>query len=168
MKNSSINSDELKKMVPSMTLEEIDARLSEIGHQKTTLSSEEWQLRQWERELIKQKLQHHVGRCFQKDQKYWCIIGVPQEQYTKTATIFNEFQLPAMVIDLAEKNPLEAIYEDHFFRGMLPEEERRNPFFCEKAIEITPDHFNAILEEAFASIKGLVSGGRAAVAGTEI
>lgn len=145
-----------KQDIETASLDRMESMLKEFNDRRTDLRSEEWALQNRWRELVKQKLKPYVGKCYSFQEKYWCIVDVPREEYTMTTVIFNEYQLPALVIDMNGKTPEETIFSDTFFRGNFPEEPATNPFSRQKALEISKEAFLIALQEAYKKYEELV------------
>lgn len=81
-----------------MTVKE---RLHEINEQMIKLSQEERRLRQLEIEEIQDAARANIGRCFKlNNQEYAAIFDVPKQTGTMTGIRFNEYEYPAIIIDL--------------------------------------------------------------------
>lgn len=75
-----------------MTIEEIDAAMSELRALRRQLEAEE-------REQFKRDAKQHVGRCFKVNGVYTKVIDIPHEAYTKTGVVFEKYRFPAITID---------------------------------------------------------------------
>lgn len=90
-----------------MTLKEIDDKILELKQRRH-------ELEKLERKEFQKNAQKNVGRCFKINGcKYAKVIDVPQEQWTRTNSIFNEYQYPALFLT-DEVIPFE---EDMLFSG---------------------------------------------------
>lgn len=142
--------------IADMTMKELQERLHVLNESSIAIRNEEWQLHNRERELVKQYLQQYVGKCYSFRGKYYCIVGTPKEEYAKTATIFNEWQLPAICIDLEGEAPEDTVFADTFFRGHIPTETNNTPFAREKADEISKEQFLLIFVQAYHKYEELI------------
>ena len=90
-----------------MTLKEIDDKILELKQRRH-------ELEKLERKEFQKNAQKNVGRCFKINGcKYAKVIDVPQEQWTRTHYIFNEYQYPALFLT----NDTIPFEEDTLFSG---------------------------------------------------
>lgn len=90
-----------------MTLKEIDAEISKLKQLRKELEKQE-------RQEFQNNAQKNVGRCFKiNGNTYAKVIDVPQEQWTRTHSIFNEYQYPALFLT----NDTIPFEEDTLFSG---------------------------------------------------
>lgn len=133
-------------------LAELKEELHKLNDEMIALRRKEHELLEEERKLKKEELADYLGRCYEDKYNFYCITDVPQEEWTKTGTHFNEYQLPCLVIKKEGDSP-EDIYEDTFFIGKL----RNNPpLWKEQAHEVSVDVFRKALNEKVALIHNVV------------
>lgn len=90
-----------------MTLKEIDDKILELKQRRH-------ELEKLERKEFQKNAQKNVGRCFKINGcKYAKVIDVPQEQWTRTHYMFNEYQYPALFLT----NDTIPFEEDTLFSG---------------------------------------------------
>lgn len=118
-----------------MTIKEIDQQISDLKKQRSELVKQE-------REDFKKQAQKNVGRCFKVDGQYVKVIGIPQEEYTMTDVIFNEYQYPAIFLGFGYDDSVIPFYEDTLFSAAWGEGYDRGMVYEEIPVE----EFNAEFE----------------------
>lgn len=90
-----------------MTLKEIDNEISKFKQLRRELEKQE-------RKEFQKNAQKNVGRCFKINGSIYAkVVDVPQEQWTKTHYLFNEYQYPALLLT----NGTIPFEEDTLFSG---------------------------------------------------
>ena len=137
-------------------MSDVKNKMDKISNQITELKLEYEKLRGNYIEEIQDKLSKLVGMSF-KDQynDYFRIIDIPRPEYNKSHTLFNEYQIPALVCykDSAFENIDRFVFATRFSKASHAED----PVECIKQeyTEVSAEEFDAELEKAFDEIRAL-------------
>lgn len=129
-----------------MTIKEIDAKISELNHERRKLEKEE-------REKFKEEARKNVGRCFKINKEVFAkVIDIPQEENEIMGIYFNEYQYPAIFLHNTETiyDWDIPIYVDTLFSGAWGVGHVFDGVIYE---EITLEEFNKELEKCFEEIR---------------
>jgi len=137
-------------------MNDTEIKMKEISNQITDLKLEYEKLRSINIIELQEKLSVLVGMSF-KDQYnyYFRIIDVPQPEYNKSYTLFNEYQIPVLACynDPAFENIDRVAIVTRFSKASHAED----PVECIRSeyTEIPEEEFDAELEKAFDEIRSL-------------
>ena len=131
-------------------------KMKEISNQITDLKVEYEKLRDNYIIELQEKLNALVGMSF-KDQynDYFRIIDVPQPEYNKSYTLFNEYQIP--VLACYNDPAFENIDRIAFVTRTSKASHAEDPIECIRSeyTEIPAEEFDAELEKVFDEIRAL-------------
>ena len=137
-------------------MSDVRTKMGKLGIEITNLKIEYEELRTIYIKELQEKLSILVGMSF-KDQynDYFRIIDVPQPEYNKSYTSFNEYQIPVLVCykDYAFENINRIAVVTRFSQAALADD----PVECirQEYTEIPAEEFDAELEKAFDEIRAL-------------
>lgn len=138
-------------------MSDTEIKMKEISNRITDLKLEYEELRGDYIEELQNKLSKLVGMSFKDNEhKYFRIIDVPLVEYRKTITVFNKYQLPALIYinDPAVRTDLGPLVIDTIFTNAADAEDPIKEI-REDYEEITSEEFDKILQSAFDEIRSL-------------
>lgn len=143
-----------------MTLKEINAEINR-------LQALQRQMREEEINKHKEMARKFVGKCYiSSDGSIFKIIGIPRTRLTMTASIYNEYQFPALVLQYPNKPSETYIVDDENFCPFCYDEVYFNVWddksmnklrFHEIPKEVFDVRFNECLERYKKQIEEMVS-----------
>lgn len=141
--------------------------LKEINDEISRLQILQRQMREEEINKYKEMARQFVGKCYtSSDGSIFKIIGIPRTRLTMTASIYNEYQFPALVLQYPDKPSDTYIVDDDNFCPFCYEEVYFNVWdnksnnkllFHEMSKEAFDARFNACLERYKKQIDEMVS-----------
>lgn len=137
-------------------MSDVEIKMDTLNKQITDLKLEYEKLRSINIIELQEKLSALVGMSF-KDQynDYFRIIDVPQPEYNKSYTLFNEYQIP--VLACYNDPAFENIDRIAFVTRTSKASHAEDPVECIKQeyTEVPAEEFDAELEKAFDEIRSL-------------
>lgn len=137
-------------------MSDVRTKMGKLGIEIANLKIEYEELRTIYIKELQEKLSTLIGMSF-KDQRndYFRIIDVPHQEYNKSYTSFNEYQIPVLVCyeDSAFENVDRIAVVTRFSKAALADD----PVECIRSeyTEVPAEEFDAALEKAFDQIRAL-------------